>query len=281
MISDMISYSKEVPFAIKEESPIRQQNEVTVHDISFSNALGGRINAFLVIPKGKGSFPVIEFAHWLEPEAENSNRLEFLPSAIELGEKGFLSILPDTFWATTPKKFQKVGKLPWKTEYSHDRDLCITQITELLRVHDLILARSDVDKNRIGFVGHDFGAMYGSVLPSIVSDYKAFVLMACTIRFSDWFKFGSQLEEAAFEEYVAAMDVFDPINHIANAAPAPVLFQFANDDFYVPKEIALEYYKAAKAPKELCWYEADHAMNDQAFEDMKSWIQEKLWHELS
>ncbi|MHA2231642.1 MAG: dienelactone hydrolase family protein [Candidatus Hodarchaeales archaeon] len=276
MIRDLINYSKEIPLDIREETPPKHQDEVAIHDISFSNALGGRVKAFLVVPKKEGPFPAIEFIHWLETEAENSNRTQFLPAAIELGAKGFLSILPDTFWATTPEEFKKVGKLPWKTEYDHDRDLCVKQITELLRTHDLILARPDVDKDRIGFVGHDFGAMYGSVLPSLVSDHKAFVLMACTIRFSDWFKFGSDLETTIFEQYVKAMDVFDPINHISNAAPAPILFQFADEDFYVPKEVANQYYEAATEPKELRWYKADHSMNDQTFQDMKDWIQEMV-----
>lgn len=270
----MINYSKETFLDIREESPPKRHDEVIIHDISFSNALGSRIKAFFVVPKREGPFPAIEFIHWFEPEAENSNRSQFLPSAIELGAKGFLSILPDTFWATTPEEFKKVGKLPWKTEYDHDRDLCVKQIIELLRTHDLILARPDVDKDRIGFVGHDFGAMYGSILPSLVSDYKAFVLMACTIRFSDWFKFGSNLEATIFEQYVKAMDVFDPINHIAHASPAPILFQFADKDFYVPKEVAAQYYEAATEPKELRWYKADHSMNDQTFQDMKDWIQE-------
>jgi cephalosporin-C deacetylase-like acetyl esterase len=275
-LKQLIDYSKDDPLDFREEAPPRYENSVIIHDISFSNALDGRIRAYLVVPEGQGPFPTIEFVHWLEPEAENSNRSQFLPSAIELGAKGFLSILPEAFWATTPDEFKMDPTLPWKTEYDHDKQLCITQIVDLLRTHDLLLSRSDVDKDRIGFVGHDFGAMYGSVLPSLVSDYKAFVLIACTIRFSDWFRFGSELEAAIFEQYVAAMAVFDPINHIANATPAPILFQFADNDFYVPKQTALEYYNAASEPKELRWYEADHGMNEQTFQEMRDWIQDKL-----
>ena len=85
--------------------PSVQEDGIDIHDISFSNALGGRINAYLVIPPGNRPFPAIHFVHWLNLKAVNSNRLKFLPCAKELAQQGYLSILPDAFWSTSPAQF--------------------------------------------------------------------------------------------------------------------------------------------------------------------------------
>jgi predicted esterase len=55
-----------------------------------------------------------------------------------------------------------------------------------------------------------------------------------------------------------------------------MFFQFANDDFHVPKERAEEFFAAAKDPKEMKWYEAGHGLNEEAMRDRTSWLKEKL-----
>ena len=68
----------------------------------------------------------------------------------------------------------------------------------------------------------------------------------------------------------------DPITHIPNLPPAPVLFQFGTDDPHVPKDRAQELYQAAKDPRELRWYESGHGLNTAATADRKDWLKEKL-----
>jgi predicted esterase len=72
------------------------------------------------------------------------------------------------------------------------------------------------------------------------------------------------------------MSEIDPIVHVPNLVPAEVLFQFANDDFHVPKERAEEFFSAARDPKEMRWYEAGHGLNDDATRDRKVWLKQKL-----
>jgi len=57
-----------------------------VRDITFTSPKGGKIVAYLVAPKKKGSYPGIFFTHWLETAAEDSNRTQFLETAIKLGK---------------------------------------------------------------------------------------------------------------------------------------------------------------------------------------------------
>ena len=40
----------------------------------------------------------------------------------------------------------------------------IAQVIDLRRSLDVLLAQPDIDRNRIAYVGHDFGAMYAHII---------------------------------------------------------------------------------------------------------------------
>ncbi|MHA2296217.1 MAG: alpha/beta hydrolase family protein [Candidatus Hodarchaeales archaeon] len=276
----MFEYDKLSSPVIKDVTLPREVDNVIIRDINFDSPKGGTISAYLVYPSEDGLYPGVFFTHWLETQAQDSNRTQFLDMAIEIGKRGAISILVDAFWSTTPEKWAKKWaedpSYQWKTEYINDRDLSIKQTVELLRSFDVLLDQPNLDKTRIAYVGHDFGAMYGTLLTNFNLPIKTWVLIAGTSSFSEWFKFGSKLSPEEFQEYVEQMSEFNPAKHVARAEPAPVLFQFAKNDSYVPKEKAFEFFKGAKEPKEIHWYDANHGMNQQTFEDTKNWLVEKL-----
>jgi fermentation-respiration switch protein FrsA (DUF1100 family) len=273
----IFDYDKKARLDINDANKPQEKDNVVVRDINFPSPKGGNIVAYLVAPKNNGLYPGIFFTHWLEPDAENSNRTQFLETAIRLGQKGVISILIDAFWSTTPKTFTKLW---WNTEYEHDRDLCINQVVEILRAFDVLFSQSNLDLNRIAYVGHDFGAMFGALIPLLKLPVHYWVLIAGTSSFSDWFKFQSdpekKLDPEYFQNYVKQMAHLDPAKHIKEASPAKVLFQFGKNDFYVPEEKALEFYSGAKEPKEIRWYDADHSMIKESFNEMETWLIKSL-----
>jgi predicted esterase len=84
------------------------------------------------------------------------------------------------------------------------------------------------------------------------------------------------LEGDARQAFIRQMAEIDPITHVPDLSPAEVFFQFATDDFHVPKERAQEFFAAAKEPKEMKWYEAGHGLNEEATKDRKAWLRQKL-----
>jgi fermentation-respiration switch protein FrsA (DUF1100 family) len=68
------------------------------------------------------------------------------------------------------------------------------------------------------------------------------------------------------------MAEIDPITHVGNLSPAPILFQFATDDFHVPPERAEEFFAAANEPKEMRWYQAGHGLNKKATDERMQWL---------
>jgi pimeloyl-ACP methyl ester carboxylesterase len=237
-----------------------QRGGAQVDDVVFE-AAGGRVAAFLVRPQGKPKAAVL-WAHWYGEEA-NTNRTEFLEDAVALAKDGVVSLLPQ-------------GTVPWRQPVSDDADadrqLAIDQVVQLRRGLDVLReAGGDVP---IGFVGHDYGAMFGTLL---VLDERpqTYVLMAPDATFSNWF-LKYFVRSASKPEFDAAFAPLDPVNNVGDAAPASVFFQFAESDKYVPGYIAERLYEASSEPKETRSYGGGHELDDAARTDRLAWLRKEL-----
>lgn len=240
----------------------------TIENLRFASPSGNQLEAYLITPPGDGPFPAILYVHWYEPHSILSNRCEFLSEAVALAGEGVISLLVSTMWSD----------VSWYTQRRRHEDYAhsIRQVIDLRRSLDLLASRPKVDADRLGYVGHDFGGMYGAVLAALDKRIQTFVLMAATTRFSDWMLYGAQIEGAEREAYIQQMSTFDPLKYIGQAAPASVLLQFAEGDFYVSAERAQEFYDAAHEPKKVETYTAGHDLDDRARHTRVQWLREHL-----
>ncbi len=125
------------------------------HDPTFSPTTGGRTLAYLVKPHGEGPFAGVIYLHWLG--AGNSTRAQFLDEAVAMAQRGAIGLLVQ-------------GYFPWMANPAgdeRDRPLITGQVAELRRAIDFLLVQPGVDPDRLGFVGHDFGATYGGTLAGV------------------------------------------------------------------------------------------------------------------
>jgi dienelactone hydrolase len=259
----LTSYDVNRPFDVKE-TDVREQNGVRTREMTYARLNGGRLGATLVEAAGPGLNAAVLFAHWYSPESPDSNRTQFLPEAERLARQGVVSLLIDTMW-TDPKWFE--ARNP-----TDDYETSIEQIRELRRALDLLLAGPRIDRTRVVFVGHDFGAMYGVTAAAVDGRIKAFAFLAGTARFSDWFLFGRKLQGPERQRVIDELAPIDPIAHIGELAPAPILFQFATTDEYVSEAAATALVRAAKEPKEVRWYKAGHGLDAEARRDLYEWL---------
>ncbi len=242
---------------------------IEVRDVTFAGASGGRIGAYLVRPSGDlKSAPGVLFVHWYDPESHDSNRSQFLGQAIDLAHEGAVSLLIDTMWSDAE----------WFPRRNRNDDFknSVEAVKDLRRALDVLLSQKGVDAKRVAYVGHDFGAMYGAVLSSVDRRVSAWALQAGTTSFSDWFLLGTRLSDAERQAVVDTLAPLDPVKHIAAAAPAPVFLQFGNKDPYVPGPRAEAFFKAAKEPKKMQYYDAGHGLNAKAVADRQQWLREQL-----
>jgi dienelactone hydrolase len=258
---------KSVAFALKEESA-REQNGVLIRDVNYSayTPARGRIKAYLVRPAGKGRFAGLLFFHWLgEP---NGNRNEFLEEAVALAKQGTVSLLIQGYfpWAVEPKDGET------------DRQRVIDETIEVRRALDLLISQPQVDGKRIGFVGHDYGGMYGAIVSGLEKRAKTYVLMAGMSNFSEWsLKYWPASAAKGEDAYRLAVNALDPINYVSAAAPATLLFQFSKTDKYIPTASANEFALAASQPKEVLWYDALHDLKiEAAVNDRREWLTRQL-----
>jgi len=224
--------------------------------------------AYVVQPTGESPHAGLLYVHWYEPAAPTSNRTEFFSEAQTMAQRGAVSLLIEAPWSDRE----------WflKRTQADDYRASIDTVIELRRAMDLLLVQPGVDAKRVGYVGHDFGAMYGVIMGSVDPRPCCYVLMAGTPRLSDWFLYYPQLAGAAREAYVESMRDLDPIRRIASLAPAPLLFQFGEEDRHVPVARAEAFFQAAGQPRQLTWYDAGHELGERATSDRVAWVSERL-----
>src|SRR5262249_56765357 len=164
---------------------------------------GPPAEAYLVVPtRARPPFAAILFGHWLGP---GSSRAEFLGEAVGLARKGVVSLLPQ-------------GDFPWHVApVGTDADTAniTAEVIKLRRGLDLLTARTDVDPARIAFVGHDYGAMAGSIVSAVDGRVSAEILMAPDATYFNWFnKYWVGYEGAQADAYNELLAPYDPIEYV-------------------------------------------------------------------
>src|SRR5262249_14280790 len=143
-----------------------------------------------------------------------------------------------------------------------DYAFSVRQVQNLRRSLDVLSQRRDVDRKRIAYLGHDFGATFGAIMLGVDQRVSYAVLMAGTPVLSDWYLLGSKLQGAERDAYVKRMALLDPINFLARTH-ATLLLQFSANDRFISKDKAELFANSAKE-KDLRWYDAQHELNAQA-----------------
>jgi len=273
----LFEYDQKQPLDIHDKI-IEEFTGGTLHDITYTSPKGGPVAAYLIVPNGKGPFAAVLFGHW-----GNGTRAEFIPEAKLYARAGAVSLIPDYPW-DRPQPWRKTPNHFDKPEV--DRGIEIQAVVDLRRGIDLLLARPDVDPKRLAYVGHSYGAQWGSILSAVDKRMKVSVLMAGVAEMADILlrsddpgmvdlrktQPGGQLEK-----YSQVTGDIDAIHFVGKVTPIPLLLQFANYEQYFDKTSMEHYVAAASDPKKVLYYDTGHDLNDpQAFEDRYDWLVKQI-----
>ena len=273
----IFDYDAKQPLDV-EDKVVEETPDAVIHDITYASPKGGRVPAYLVVPKIKGPFAAVLFGHY-----GLGVRSEFIPEAKLYAKAGAVCLIPDYPW-DRPEPWRKTVDQLDKPE--QDRDAYIQAVVDLRRGIDVLLARTDVDSKRLAYVGHSYGAQWGSILSAVDKRLKAAVLMAGVAEGADLFLRSNDPNLVALrknsppgliEKYVQGTKDLDAIRYVGHAAPVTLLMQFANYERYFDKASEQHYIDTASNPKQVLRYDAGHELNDpQALRDRYQWLAKEI-----
>jgi hypothetical protein len=143
-------YDRKAPADVREVGRRRRPGGVTVVDLTYASPRGGRVPAYMVLPRGRGPFAAVLFGHWMMSGSPLRDRRQFLEEAVVLARAGAVSLLIDAPYVRpgfTPEK-EEMRQAAQSSEVSRQ------QVVDFRRGVDLLTARGDVDPRRIAYVGH-------------------------------------------------------------------------------------------------------------------------------
>jgi dienelactone hydrolase len=280
-LARQFDYDSKAPLDVREAG--RQQRDgATVIDLSYASPRGGRVPAYLVVPRGHGPFAGVLFGHWMMPGSPLKNRGEFLEEAVVLARSGVVSLLID---ATLVRPGYKEDEHDEIRAAEQGSEAARQQVIDFRRGVDLLLSRTDVDPRRLAYVGHSFDAHVGAILAAVEKRIGSFVLMAGNYADEEYVfdpnnpqmlairrRIGDDRIRAYAREY--AWD--DPVYFVGHAAPAAVFLQFGSRDEPLPEKWARHNYELFSEPKKIAFYDAGHALDAQARLERDRWLAERL-----
>lgn len=273
--SHVFDYDQKAPLHIQETS-VEHRGDVAIHDLSYASPKGGRVPAYLVVPEGKGPFAAVLWGHWYWKNSEFFNRKEFLDEAVALAHAGVVSLL-------TTGPGARPGHVDDKDSLS-DQNMAdlVQQVVDMRRGGDLLLARQDVDSNRLAYVGHSYNASVGGFLSGTDKRFKAFVLMAgdlsneVDLASEQFQKIREKIGPEKFNAFAARYARLDPGRYVSHAAPSVVFMQFATQESFLTPERVRKYAEVVSDPKRFKLYDAPHALNAEARRDRVTFLTEQL-----
>jgi pimeloyl-ACP methyl ester carboxylesterase len=204
------------------------------------------------------------------------NRREFLEEAIAMAPAGVVSLLPDG-------PIARPGYVTSKDPLSDQPPINLVQaVIDMRRGLDLLLARRDVDRKRIAFVGHSYNAGVGAFLSGVDHRFKAFVLMAGSMsdevnfRTKEFQDIRQKLGPEKADAYLKKYYWTDQGKYVSHAAPAYVFLQYGARETFLNADRAREYLPIVSEPKRLEIYDADHNLNAEARRDRIHFLVEQL-----
>ncbi|HEX8337068.1 MAG TPA: hypothetical protein VF621_10090 [Pyrinomonadaceae bacterium] len=273
-------YDAKAPLDVKEVGR-EKRGGATVIDLTYASPRGGRVPAYLVVPDGRGPFAAVLFGHWMMPGSPMRHRGEFLEEAVVLARAGAVSLLVDAPYVR-PGFVRETDETRQPEQSS---EVARQQVIDFRRGLDMLLARPDVDKKRVAYVGHSFDAHVGAILTGVEKRIGSFVLMAGGYANEEYVfdpenqqmlelrkKYGDEPLRKYFRDY--AWD--DPANFVGHSAPAAVFLQYGRRDKPIPEKMARRDFARFAEPKRVGFYDAGHELNAAARRERVEWLARRL-----
>lgn len=242
---------------------------------AFDSVPGQRVPGLLALPPAEGRYPCVIFLHGI---GQSKSFLDDI--APFFTSEGFALVTYDQY---TRGERRLDDPNPVEEALALRRRAALNVI-ETRRLIDYLETRADIAADRIYLVGASFGAITGATAAAFDERMRAVVLTYGGGDLPVLLNSEAARGQLGFLtrplSYIGAcfLAPADPIRHVDEIAPRPILFQNGREDSLIPPASALALFNAAEEPKELVWYEGDHIGLDEAtvrrvLDDAVVWLQ--------
>jgi dienelactone hydrolase len=271
---DAFAYDAKAALDIQMGTPTKKDG-ITLWSLTYASPKGGRVPAELIAPDGPGPFAGIVLMH-----GAPGNHRPMVPEAETLARHGAVALLIDAPFARPDVPDEEQEPIHFS---ELDRQNQIQLIVDLRRGVDLLTARKDVDRTRLGYLGISYGGATGGLLAGVEHRIKAYALVVgdggVVSHFTGSGGQGDVLQSLPADQvkrWRARMDPIEALRFVGRAAPSHLLFQNGRQDVFVPPASAQAYQEAGSQPKKILWYDAGHGLNEQAIRDRHAWLAEEI-----
>lgn len=270
---ELFDYNPQAPLDVQVASTEKQEG-YTLQQLTYASPKGGRVPAILLVPDGPGPFPGVLVMHGAPGTART-----ILPEAEGLAKLGAVTLAISAPFSRG-ERLEGRGMLHFDEQ---DRADQIQLIVDLRRAVDVLLARPDVARDRLAYVGRSYGGAQGGLLAGVEKRIKAYVLIVGDGGLVSHFTGADDtdgplqsLPPERVKRWRELMDPIEPIRWVGRAAPAHLLFQNGRTDTMVPPADGRAYQEAGSEPKKVLWYDAGHRLNEEATRDRQLWLAEQI-----
>jgi dienelactone hydrolase len=247
------------PYTSDHDKPLRPSEErvheadaYTQYRVEFNGIKGDRVPGYLYVPKrrpdaAKTPLPAILLQYGI---GGNKNTNYIVAIGKQFAARGYVVLTidsPNVGERKTPGK-RTLGVLALM-----GGEPIMHTCSDYSRAIDYLVARPEVDRERVGFVGISWGAITGITYVAYDPRIKAMASMVGGGNF-----FGDFTPEAAAKAAREGSRSTDPVYHVARIAPRPLLFINVTKDQLILKPWAESLHRAAGPSAKVTWLETDH-----------------------
>jgi dienelactone hydrolase len=253
------SYDADAPIDLVERG-IASDGGLTVRDIDFASPKGGRARAYLITPPTRAPIPAIVFI-----AGSNQRREDIRAEALGVARRGVIALVLE--------QSQIAAARPqlW-TLTSQDREEAIQTVIDARRAIDVLLARTDVDRTRIGQYGFSYGAWLGAITAAV--DRRVGLLVLRSGGPQILLEIARASARTLTSEYVTLMATVDQMKY-APSITAPVLIQNGSRDTTYTADQMRAWQERVGGAKTVKNYDAGHTLDVAANADALAWIADR------
>ncbi|HEU5041579.1 MAG TPA: prolyl oligopeptidase family serine peptidase [Gemmatimonadales bacterium] len=254
------------------------EDGTTIQDLSYPGPSGGAVSAWLVTPPGDGPFAGMLYLHGSE-----TDRDDLLDEAMAMATGGVASIVLDAPWVRDGEaRGSEAGNY-----FAPEEEVAMMEqiVTDLRAGIDVLVRDGKADPERIGFMGHSWGASTGAILAAVDDRPIAFALVTGRPSWTDFLRseaegrlasIVSMIGQEKWEAYLAALAPFDAVAQIGAADGQELLLQFGTADDVVTPDAVEAFTAAAPDGTTVQTFDAGHVLDGEATAARIAWLAERL-----